>query len=215
MIFIITKNNKTTIQATIESILPLKQKILVGDYDSNDGTREICKDYGAEVVTVKGTGSEARNYLMELAPNEMCFYIEPWEILAKGDFKNLTPSQYRVMVIQNGIISKEIRVWQNNGPKFVNPVYEEINTKSNVTLPLTIYSSGRTDYIGILEKINQWKIDKPVDPTPWYYQACTLLCLQKYDEFLKVSEHYMHVSNKNSMSAVLNRYYYSMVQLLY
>ena len=152
--------------------------------------------------------------LIELTSEELCLYIEPWEVVAKGDLK-CAPGNYRVMVIQNGIINKETRIWYNSGPKFINPVFEELNVDSNVQSPLTIYSSGRPNYHGFLDTINKWKEDKPVASVPWYYQACVLLSLGKHEEFLKVSEHYMHVGDKKSMSAIMNRYYYSLVQLLY
>ena len=215
MIHIITRNNEKTIQATMESLLPTKQKVLVGDYDSSDSTKKICEAYGAEVVPVRGGRDEARNYLMELSPQEVCFYIEPWEVLAKGhEALKCNPAHYRVMVIQNGIITKETRVWLNNGPRFINPIYEELDVDTNASLPVTLYSSGMpTD--NLLESIENWKRARPTASSPWYYQACALLCLQRYDEFLRVSEHYMHVGDKASMPAIMNRYYFAMVQVIH
>lgn len=219
MIHLITKNNEDTIKGALASIFSMKEGILIGDLGSTDKTVEICKKFGAKVVSCQEMRrDEARNKLIDMTNEEMCFYLEPWETLTQGfnALKNCKPSSYNATIIQDGIISKEVRAWFNNRKvRFVNPAFERLNTETKAQLPFVLYSAGRKDYQDLIKSIDLWKKALPTKPQPLYYQSCVLLIQKQYEEFLKISEYYMHMEKSVSMATIMNRYYFAMVNLVY
>jgi hypothetical protein len=186
---------------------------MVADLGSGDGTAHICEQHGAYVFRMDCARDEARNRLIE-STSGPTFCIEPWEILAQGreTLSKLSNTTYATIIQQNHL-SKDIRAWTGK-PQFVNPVYETIEDSAEES-DIVICSSGRSDYNDLLEKIKIWKQDNPTAIAPHYYEACTLLALGRWQQFLPVSEHYMFLDKSTSMSCVMNHYYFSMVQLMY
>ena len=113
----------------------------------------------------------------------------------------------------NKTITKEIRAWSGS-PKFVNPVYETIDD-SGAESDILFYSSGRQDHADIIEGVRKWKEKCPTSIAPYYYEACTYLSIGQWQQFLKLSEHYMFLDKSTSMSAMMNRYYYSLVNMVH
>jgi glycosyltransferase involved in cell wall biosynthesis len=211
-IHILTKNNEKTITQTLESIVGAN--VIVGDYGSSDKTVEICESFGAKIVPVKGLDrSEARTKLSELANDTLNVWIEPWEYLQNSQFLNKSNSP-NVRIFQNGIITWEARVWSNKA-KFSNPIFEKLETKDTSQSNLIFISNGGLDLNESLELVSKWKSDEPFLKQPYYYHSCLLLSSGKYEEFLKCAEHYLFLDKGASMSAIMTRYYYSIVQLIY
>ena len=210
-VHLLTKNNSKTIKKSLESV-NWADKILIADLGSNDGTIQICEAADAEVFRLDRPRNEARNFLIEKTTGPT-IYIEPWEIVAQGHktISELSSRTY-ASILQQKTIVKEIRAWVDK-PKFVNPVYETIEgdgTESDILL----YSTGREDYSDLLPQLELWKEHCPTATAPHYYKACTLLAIGKWQQFLPVSEHYMFLDNSSSMPSIMNRYYFSMVQLI-
>lgn len=197
---------------------PLKAKILVADLGSEDNTVSICQKAGCQVVRLPflNNRAEARNRLIPLATSEWLLSLQPWEALTQGHqaIQRASKRCYRLPVIQGTIVSKDVRLWKREcNFQFANPFYEFLNASGEADLGAIIYSTGVSDYNEALAVIENWKQTCPLAVEPFYYQALTLLALRRYDDFLRISEHYMFLDPKPSISTIMNRYYYAMVQV--
>lgn len=210
-VHLLTKNNSKTIQKAIDSV-QFADHILVADIGSNDDTVRICQEAGAQVFKIDCPRDEARNLLIaKTEGTTLC--LEPWEALAKGhETLKRTSKLTRAMILQNKTIAKDIRAWNGN-PKFVNPVYETIEGEA-CDSDILIYSTGRNDHEDILKEIANWKNISPMAASPFYYEACTLLALGRWKQFLTISEHYMFLEKSASIPTAMNHYYFAMVQLM-
>lgn len=208
------RNNRSTILKTLESVKPIATEILIADVGSEDKTIDLCSDCKIFKFDPKTGYDQIRQSLVDKSQTDWQMYLHPWETLAQGH-KEVIKAQrpQRVNVLQNTILTREVRVWKKSqGLKFQNQVYEFLETNA-VLAPIYLFSTGRNDYRHNLEMIQQWKSNKPVSSIPLYYQALTLLALGDYDGFLNASSHYMFLDAKQSMSTILNRYYYALVQI--
>lgn len=218
-VHIVTKNNEKTIQKTIQSILPLQPTILIADIGSKDRTIPICESLGCKVSRhpFGNDYSEIRNNLISRTTNEWILSLNPWEALIQGhrDIINASKASYYLSVIQGTILSKEVRFWRREaGYRFTQPVYEYLQSPTENEMNAVIYSGGGSDYHDNLAIVEAWKAEKPTAPEPHYYQALTLLALKRYEEFQVASQYYMFLDSKPSVSTVMNRYYYALVQVL-
>lgn len=213
---ILTKNNEATIEKALISLSPIKNNhIVVADLGSHDSTISICEKYGLEIMKFPHMNrGEIRNRIISKR-NGWQMYLEPWEILTMGhqELSKASQGSYYVTVVQNGTLNKEIRLWNGNY-KFANPIFEHLKTKTNQELNIIIYSNGGLNYVDAMKGIEAWKESEPISLEPFYYQACMLLMESKYEEFLKISEHYMFLNKESNMSATMNHYYYALVQTL-
>ena len=189
---------------------------------STDNTKEICfktcKSLDLDFYELKTQDrSEARNKLVQMTPDsDSYFWIEPWEILAQGhaSLSKFNKKTGYVSILQNQILTHDIRIWEKS-TKFVNPVFETLNIDQAEDTPILIYSNGNINYEDTMENIIKWKSEQPFSPKPYYYQSCLLLSKGKYEEFLSVADHYMFIEKISSMSLIMTRYYYAMVQIMH
>lgn len=218
-VFIPTKNNHQNLDKLIVSLKPLKPTFVFVDFGSTDGSVDTCLKYGkVHRFNESKDRSRSLNTVYADCATKWAMFMKPNETLIQGHEQILkaTKLAYYLPVVQETIVNKEIRLWQKVAPaKFVNPVYEHVETNTTDELASVVYSTGSMDADYCLSLIQEWKINSPMAPEPYYYHACILLMQQKYEDFLKVSEHYMFIANnKNSMASVMNRYYYAMIKLL-
>jgi tetratricopeptide (TPR) repeat protein len=211
---ILTKNNNQTIKNALDSIQSLQAKILVGDLGSVDGTIDVCKSYGATVFSLKGKRrDEARNYLITQAGEGTHFYIEPWECVIQGkDLPNIKKTSC-VRIMRGNTFTYETRIWHGKH-KFINPVYERLDAEGSFS-KVMLYSNGQLESDDVLSGIEIWKRDKPLAAAPYYYHACLLFSQGKYDEFLKMADHYLFMEKEEPLSNVMMRYYYAMAHVTY
>ena len=216
-IHLLTKNNAKTIKKAIQSILPCNHNITIADLGSTDGTVDACRSMGfSPIITSETNRSSIRNRLTDKSDTEWNFYLEPWEAVLQGyDFlKSVTTNAY-ISVVQNDTITKEVRFWKK-GQKFDNPIFEKLDCRTNEESGVIVYSSGRSDYKDVLSSIELWKKSKPTQAAPYYYQALVLMAMGNYDEFLRCSEHYMHMATgESNMATTMNHYYYAMATILH
>lgn len=213
---ILTRNNQNTIQATLESIVHLNPKILIGDFDSTDNTVSICKKYGAQIFNVtKKSRNEARSFLLYQNPSKYNLWIEPWEtILQKSSDYTQFDSEFGfVRIVQGQIITWEIRLWKKEC-RFVNPIFERVDSEIGTNTNMVLSSQGSLDTHYCMDKLQKWKLDEPLSNQPYYYQACLLLSDGKYDDFLSIADHYLFKEKQPTASVIMLRYYYAMVQLM-
>ena len=220
----LTKNNENTIEKALISLSPIKNNhIIVADLGSQDSTLSICENYGVEIFKIPYMSRcDARNHIISKRGG-WHMYLEPWEVLTMGhldlakvshsETSEVSHSSYYMTIIQNGTLTKEIRLW-NGDYKFINPIFEHLNTNTDKELNIIIYSNGGLSYTDAMEGIENWKKSEPISSEPFYYQACMLFIEGKYEEFIKISEHYMFLNKTLSISSIMIRYYYALSQIL-
>jgi glycosyltransferase involved in cell wall biosynthesis len=210
---IITKNNESTIQKTLESIKNIKAKIFVADVGSIDKTTKICEEYKAEIINL----DKIKDYSLvrnELIKEGINFYINPWEVLVGGhEILETTKETTNVYVFQNNLISKEIRIWEKE--KFKNPVYETIiNQQAKIDERIVISSKNQpNDAKEKLEIVEKWMKNRPLDLEPYYYMATSHLSARNYDKFLFYANEYCNRENKINNSLIMMKYYEAQVKL--
>lgn len=215
-IHIITKNNSKTVSQTLDSVAAINPKVIVGDLGSEDDTIEICRDRGALVYRLDGMRrDEARNSLLDMAPKGQHFYVEPWEVVTHG-LGSLASIKGRgvALVMQGTNVTKEVRVWDGKD-RFFNPVFERLSGEGGARTPLVIYSRGGVRPEEALQSVEDWKLENPLSPVPHYYHSCVLLSQGRYDDYLKVADHYLFMDKATSMSTIMTRYHYSLVQVIH
>lgn len=214
---IVTKNQQNQVVPTIQSLQPLNCQILVNDLQSQDQTVEYAQKAGAIVLHHQSEDrSEIRNRIVEQAGTKYHMFLEPGEQLVQGitEIQNFSVNSAYVSIITNGTLRKEIRLWNTEKKfKFVNPVFEHLDCKTELEVPVYIAGTINNDP-GQLVALRKWKERDPRNPSPYYYEASLLLSMGDLDGFMNVTEHYNFLeTKKTSMPAIMNRYYYALAFL--
>jgi len=217
---ILIKNNQETIEKCIQSILPLKSRIIIADLGCTDNTTSICESYGIrpEKHSLNDNFSKVRNRLLEKSKTKWQMYIDPHEYLISGhkEIIQTTSSEneesYCFQVLQGTVLTRELRLWSKKN-QFVNPVFETILDKDSKDIGCLICSNqSRIDIEQRIKIIDKWKKSNPTCADPYYYQALTLLLKNQYTEFVSVANHYLFLKNIGMADTML-RYYLSMIQI--
>ena len=185
----------------------------MGDFGSTDITVDLCETSGIKVRRFSGIGrDEARNKLASSHGWNMA--IEPWEIVLKGHnrIKNLEGSCSYASVLNNKILSKEIRFWVPEH-RFSNHTFEIIDAQTSCESGVMLYSTGGRDQNEDLKMLEEWKQRHPMSSQPYYYQACIELSQGKMEQFLRTAEHFLFMESVPSMSTIMTRYYTAYVYL--
>ena len=159
-----------------------------------------------------------RNSYIPKAKYDWMLWLEPWEIFAAGHQAIITtlkrPAAYRLQVMQETTISKEIRFWHRSlNLSFVNPVHETIHTDAILLPEPIVYTQyKKQDFIADLAAIEKWKTQYPMAPEPYYYHAYNLLAQKKYQDFLAVAGEFLFHRNYG-IPAVMTKYYMAMTLL--
>jgi glycosyltransferase involved in cell wall biosynthesis len=211
-VHLLIRNNKTTIRKSLESLLPLDCEIIVGDIGSDDGTVDVCREYGVKVIRKHLSDninlSEIRNSLLG---DNWNFYLHPWEVLTGGydSIREIKEgSAYYLPIFKNQIITYEIRLCRNL--KFKNPIYETIESSSrDILSESAIYAKSSPYYFeNVLDIIKQWDLSI----RSIYYRSFALLEQRNYKEFVTLSEHYLSLDSV-STSSIMLRYYLCQIQI--
>lgn len=212
---ILTKNNANTILQVLRSIEPFNANIIIGDMGSTDSTITLLENNGFSVIRYdENDASVVRNDLFERSCTKLNLYLNPWEVVIQGhDQLHKASGNCYVTVLNDTIATKEIRLF-NNGT-FVNPVFEYLDAKSTQEIGLVIYTINGPNFEQNLHIIDEWIKNKPLTKEPYYYKSLTLLAQRRYEEFLKVSEHYMFLDKNPSIASAMNRYYFALVQIIH
>ncbi len=216
---LIIRDNEQTICRALESLLPLGGKILVADVGCRDSTYRKCKKYGAELIklSLEDDYSKVRNDMILHSQTGWQFYLDPWEILVAGhdEIKAIfmkDPCAFQVQCVQGDIMTKQIRLWHKGTRlQFENPFYESITGKAT-DIEAIILGENVDRCKEASDIITKWKNKMPLATEPYYYHACNLLTMRKWDEFLKIADHYLFHEKKALMPVTLTRYYCAMVQ---
>ena len=212
---ILTKNNQNTILKTLESLNGLKPRILIGDYGSVDDTLDICKKFQAEIFRFKGIPrNEARNRLINISKEDWNLWIEPWESILQNPqgYKKINENRGYVRLIKGSMVTWELRFWKDKA-EFINPIFETIDSGIGSNSTTVIASCGGINSNEAIEMLDEWKNSDPMSNKPYYYQSCLFLAQGKYDEFIRMSEHYLFLDKRINMSTTMIRYYQALVQI--
>jgi len=210
---LLTFNNDKTIAKTIESISSLNSKIQVIDVGSTDQTEKICKSKKINFFKYDGSNlSEARNILNQKS-EEWILWLEPWEIITnQAQIKKLTETKgvYSFYVLNNGFITKPVRLWEKSyNLKFKNFVYESITDKGKVVPNVIIQSKGSSN-IDIDQYLTHWNKKQPFSKELIYYKACDYLISKNYNEFKTTALDFIYKS-KDSLPITFIKYYLASV----
>lgn len=218
---ILVKNDETTIEKTLDSISSLESKILIGNFLSRDKSINICKKFkNTSILDLGNTKnlSDAKNKLIKENKSPWILFIEPWETLFSPAQKileqiSLEKNSYKVNIIQNDIITKQIRLWhKENNLKFKYPVFETIEDKNSKISEIYFVSSGRPNSINTLSFIENWRDSKPLSCEPLYYLAFYYLEQKEWNKFLSYANLYLYQEKIKNLSLIMTHYYCSMVK---
>lgn len=213
-----TKNNGHEITNAIESMKWLDFiDIVVGDMASTDDTVKVAEELGVRVVALgPGRRDLALNRLAAEAKTPHKLLVYPWEGLMQGHnpLYHYKGEVGYVRIFQDSTFTWEPRFWKGDR-KFVNPVHEQLDVEDGEHLGTVFFSKGRSDFDDpdYFKGLATWKEENPLSARPYYYHACALLSQAKYDDFLAMADHYLFLDKTSSISAVMLRYYYAMVQI--
>lgn len=214
---ILTKNHEKIIKKTIESVKSLGP-IIISDLGSKDETVSICEDLGVKVYrsNFDFNFSKIRNNLLSKIDTEWVFCINPGEILSSGleYFTIEKPDpMYRVMLLNDDLLTKPTRLFKKSQTKFFKPVFEELNPDlAEQTLPIAITGSYKPDQQTTMECLMRWKDEEPLSPEPDYYTACVHLMENRYEDFLNVADKFLFLKgNSIDASVILTKYYMAMI----
>lgn len=212
---ILTLNNEQTLSDCLLSITNICDRVIVTDMGSNDRTVDIARDYGADIKQYSGKRDRARTLMAEHG-SEINLMIEPWECLMQGDRNTIESVQNKayISVFSESVLTKDVRVWRGTAA-FQNRIFETLAGNTQEQCNISVYSKGRSDYQHLLAELQDWKLKEPHKATPYYFEACIQLAVGNIDQFMKASEQYMFLDSGLSMTNIMNRYYYSVCQLLH
>lgn len=218
-IHIITKNNEDTIEHCINSLLPLKANLLIGDLGCTDQTTNKCKAFGANVVKLSlgDDFSQIRNNMIDMSNTEWNMYLEPWEMLLNGidSIKQViarTKNLYKMNIIQGDVVTKQIRLWnKKDGIKFKNPVFETLTAANAQKLEACIAVGQSNNFEMNLKLAESWRTRCPLMTDPIYYTACCHLIGKQWNNFLNLADLYLYQERTDVMSVYMTHYYSSMV----
>jgi len=119
---------------------------------------------------------------------------------------------YKVLVLNNGVITKSIRlVSKNSNVVFENPIYENIFCSSSKNTNILLESKDKQIKDELI-KIEKWKNKNKFDSIPLYYESCFYLKNQDYKKFISTAEKYFFIEkNSNLPSYIMLKYYQAYV----
>lgn len=215
-ICVVTKNNEDHINDCIESIKDLSRDIIFIDLGSRDNTLNIISKYKI-YPKISESICDNKNNLIKLSKNDWVFFIEPNEFILNGkkEIEKLTENKennYSVLLLQNNIFSKSIRLFnKNNKLVFENPIHENIyanSYKTGIVLKQIKEISPENEYKIILD----WKNRERLKSQPIYYECCYYIKNKQYDKFISTAEKYFFLEkNLDLPSYIMIKYYLSLI----
>lgn len=182
----IVKDEEKYIDSCLKSVKDYVDEMIIVDTGSKDRTVEICKSYGAKVITFpwNGSFSDARNFGLERATGDWILWLDADENVEAANAKKLREIlEYDDLILSVHLINfygdspdpnktfdiAHTRLFQNNkGFKFVNRIHEMLNanevfSKYNASptiksVPIKIYHYGYLDSVNEEKKKSERNI---------------------------------------------------------
>lgn len=197
---------------SIESLNKINTYILIGDIGLSD--ESISKLNKFKNLTIKKiskveNNSYYKNQLIDTCTTDWILFLNSGELLEKFTL----PEQkdvYRCSLINQNIITKEIRFWHKSKKvKFVNPIYE--NIKSNSSSSNIWIKSNIINYNS--EILKKWKEIEPLNNSILYYEAMEELKNGNYDNFVNKIQCFIFNEKTPSLALLMSKYYFAQVLL--
>ena len=219
-IHLLVQNHKETIRLALESLQTIDAHVVIADAGCTDESMSICKSFGYPIRRVSALydRSHARNELIKSINTPWHMYMEPYEVLLAGSeiLSNIVtdgPRCYHCEIIQGDVITKQVRIWHKDTNKqFINPIYESIKDDASSYAGVIFCREMGPQFD--LSKIEEWKKKYILATDPYYFQAFACLANHKYQDFLNLAEYYLFHEKKQTVSAIMTRYYMGVVQCL-
>ena len=154
--------------------------------------------------------SASRNHIVAQAKNDMCFWLEPDEVVASGTelLDNITNKCYFCQRLESNIVTKPIRIHPKT-VKWENPIFETLNVKAEF---LDVLLVGKKTIADHSSSTKTWIEQYPALPSTYYYHAYALLSRGRYDEFLHYAQHYLFLEPTGT-AAIMTRYHIGIIEL--
>lgn len=182
----IVKDEENFIDGCLKSVKDYVDEMIIVDTGSTDRTVEICKSFGAQILTFpwNGSFSDARNYGLERATGDWILWLDADEVLDASDAKKL-----REILEDEGLLLNvhlinyygdspdpnktfdiaHTRLFQNHkGFKFNNKIHEMLNANEIIakfnedptikTVPIKVYHYGYLDPVNKEKKKSERNI---------------------------------------------------------
>jgi glycosyltransferase involved in cell wall biosynthesis len=171
---LITKDEAKRVSRTLESITWMDE-IIVVDSESSDQTRDICRSYGAKVLTRPfDTFDQQKNFALQQTQGEWVFSIDADEIISdalreeiKQTVSNTSADAFRILRhnyffgkrLKFGKQGKDhlLRLFRRQCGKFVGPIHEvvQVNGKQE-TLQNPMFHFGTDSLASFKSKWPQY-----------------------------------------------------------
>lgn len=215
----ILNNNNYNLKECLNSFKELNYEIIIGTFNINDEIEGLYNNNNCKVKEIKNKKdfSFSKNKLFEDYEGWI-FWIEPYEIILDNldelkSIENKEPFAYRVQVLQNGIVTKPIRIWHTNlNLKWENPIFESVLNKNSYQTDIILKSKELPNIELQKEILSLWKEKSPEKKEIYYYESLHNLYSKKYNSFLNLANQYLFL-DKNSISSYMLRYYMATIQL--
>lgn len=210
---ILTKNNSKTILTCLESLKEIDCEILVGDLGSNDDTISIASNF-AKVINLKFKNdyAEAKNELTSFSNTDWMFWLDPWESVNLGHDSIVAGASGKVYMQIGNVLFKETRLWNRSKVKFINPVYERLDSSDEQLLD-DIFLLGGQGNRQVDEILKAWRAMSPTSLEVDYYEACDHLANNRYIDFIRIADRYLFRETRPVLSSILCRYYHAIIEL--
>lgn len=155
-----------------------------------------------------GDFSSFRNKIRESLPDHILFHLNCGEILETKDLKDFIEQgkNYKVNVIYDQFIIKEVRIATKKDFVFTNKVFESINCDNFINSIIKINAS-KTTKINFDSYLNQWEKKEPLNTQVYYYKTINNLFNNNFNQFVNDAEKLIFKSDLKEENELLLRYY--------
>lgn len=168
-------------------------------------------DLKYETILIKkfnGDYSDCRNSIKYNLPNHLLFHLNCGETLETKNIKDYLEEEknYKINVIYDQFILKEIRITTKKDFTFYNKVYETLSCENclNSIIKINTNKITKNNYSNYL---SDWEKKEPLNSQVLYYKAIDFLYKGDYKNFIIESEKVIFKQNLNEENDLLIRYY--------
>jgi tetratricopeptide (TPR) repeat protein len=143
-------------------------------------------------------------------------FLDPQDVLVNGknyilDISLQDHGVYKVLLLNNGVLTKSVRLVSKNHGVFENPIYENIFSSNSKHTNILIESKDKNIKDEII-KIEKWKNKNKFNSIPLYYESCYYLKNQDYKKFISTADKYLFIEKNSDLpSYIMLKYYQAFV----
>lgn len=154
-----------------------------------------------------GDFANYRNLIKNNLPNHILFHLNCGETLETKDLKDyLEEKNYRINILYDQFVLKEVRITQKKDFKFSNKVYEYIDCNNYIDSIIKVNAS-QTTKINLDNYLNEWSKKEPLNYQVDYYKTLNNLYSNNYKQFIIDAEKLIFKNSLKEENELLLRYY--------